>query len=159
MQTDLLVPTPPRVTVGYERKLSQPLPTYEHEIASIYVQADLDAENPEQSIKDAFFQARAAVFEQLGVKSDYVEGVLREILPEPKPQASQPPPSNNTPTSVGTGDGPPSCPKCGGQTWDKRKSNAEAVAGGNASASKRPDFKCKNKEGCGEGVWLKAKGR
>lgn len=157
MTTDLLVPTPLRVTVGYERKLSQPLPQYEHESASIFLQADL-GENPTDAIKDAFFTARAAVFEQLGVKTEYVDGVLKEILPEVAPAAQTPPPSapsNGSPAP--TGDGPPQCPKCSGGMWDNRKSNAEAVAGGNPSASKRPDFKCKNKDGCGEGVWLKGK--
>lgn len=43
----------------------------------------------------------------------------------------------------------PKCPKCSGAMWDNRgrKTNPNA-----------PDFKCKDKANCGEGVWEKPKG-
>lgn len=40
------------------------------------------------------------------------------------------------------------CLKCGGEVWDNRKDKKNP---------KSPDFKCKDKDGCGEGYWL-AKG-
>jgi hypothetical protein len=38
------------------------------------------------------------------------------------------------------------CPDCGGAMWDNRESKKNP---------KSPDFKCKNKDGCGKGVWEK----
>lgn len=36
------------------------------------------------------------------------------------------------------------CPDCGGPMWDNRD---------NKRNPKQPDFKCKDKDGCGKGVW------
>ncbi len=41
------------------------------------------------------------------------------------------------------------CPDCGGPMWDNRQTKKNP---------KQPDFKCKDKDGCGKGVWVKAKG-
>ena len=40
---------------------------------------------------------------------------------------------------------PIDCPDCGGKMWD----NSETKKG------KQPDYACKDKQGCGKGVWLK----
>ncbi len=42
------------------------------------------------------------------------------------------------------------CPDCGGPMWDNRAKKASG-----AYKASRSDFSCKNKEGCGKGVWLK----
>lgn len=41
---------------------------------------------------------------------------------------------------------PTPCPKCGGAMWDNQFTKRNPKA---------PDYACKNKEGCGAGVWLK----
>lgn len=41
---------------------------------------------------------------------------------------------------------PTPCPKCGGQMWNNMD---------NKRNPKAPDFACKDKQGCGAGVWLK----
>jgi len=38
----------------------------------------------------------------------------------------------------------PSCPDCGGPMWDNRETKK----------GKQPDYRCKNKDGCGKAVWL-----
>ena len=40
--------------------------------------------------------------------------------------------------------GVPTCPKCGGDMWDNRRDKRNPKA---------PDFKCKNKDTCGHGIW------
>lgn len=40
------------------------------------------------------------------------------------------------------------CPDCGGAMWDNRDSKRKP---------NQPDYKCKNKDGCGKGVWLEKK--
>lgn len=42
----------------------------------------------------------------------------------------------------------PACPDCGGAMWDNRDKKTNPKA---------PDFKCKDKDGCGKGVWSDAK--
>ena len=46
----------------------------------------------------------------------------------------------------------PTCPKCGGAMWDNRKKKAS----GDYKAT-RSDFSCKDKDGCGHGVWIEGK--
>jgi hypothetical protein len=41
------------------------------------------------------------------------------------------------------------CEKCGGECWDNRKENAKRLEAGQKL---RPDFSCKDKDGCG---WVK----
>ncbi len=41
---------------------------------------------------------------------------------------------------------PVSCPKCGGQMWNNIEGKRNPKA---------PDYACKDKQGCGAGVWLK----
>src|SRR6267378_992956 len=41
---------------------------------------------------------------------------------------------------------PVPCPKCGGPCWDNVATKRNPKA---------PDYACKDKEGCGAGVWLK----
>lgn len=41
------------------------------------------------------------------------------------------------------------CPDCGGPMWDNRETKRSA---------KQPDYKCKDKDGCGKAVWEKPKG-
>lgn len=37
------------------------------------------------------------------------------------------------------------CPDCGGAMWDNRETKR---------SPKQPDYKCKDKDGCGKGVWV-----
>lgn len=41
------------------------------------------------------------------------------------------------------------CPDCGGAMYDNRETKR---------SPKQPDYKCKDKEGCGKAVWIKKKG-
>lgn len=40
------------------------------------------------------------------------------------------------------------CPDCGGPMWDNRQTKKNP---------KQPDYKCKDKDGCGKGVWEEKK--
>lgn len=42
------------------------------------------------------------------------------------------------------------CPKCHGPVWDNRAENDTRVKQGK---SRRPDYACRNKDGCGEVIW------
>lgn len=42
------------------------------------------------------------------------------------------------------------CPKCGGEVWDNRQENLKRVAKGQ---KERPEFSCKDKDGCGWIQW------
>ena len=44
------------------------------------------------------------------------------------------------------------CPDCGGEMWDNRTKKKSGEY-----SSKNPDFKCKDKAGCGKAVWLPTK--
>lgn len=44
------------------------------------------------------------------------------------------------------------CPDCGGQMWDNRPKKANGTY-----KATRSDFSCKDKDGCGKGVWLDGK--
>lgn len=43
----------------------------------------------------------------------------------------------------------PVCPQCGGEMWDNRAKKASG-----AYKSSRSDFSCKDKDGCGHGIWV-----
>lgn len=72
----------PRVTVGFERKVN--LGNYESATGSIFIQVPTaPGESSEQiaaSAKLAFADAKATVYEQLGITMDVIEGVVVEQL-------------------------------------------------------------------------------
>jgi len=73
----------PKVTVGFERTVK--IRDYEPMKASVYIQADVPigytAKELEQGLRDAFFQAKAQVLEQLGLEFEISEhGVVMELL-------------------------------------------------------------------------------
>lgn len=73
----------PKVTVGFERTVS--VRPYESMKASVFIQAEVPigytAEQLEQGLRDSFFQAKAQVFEQLGIEFEISEhGVVMELL-------------------------------------------------------------------------------
>jgi hypothetical protein len=73
----------PKVTVGFERSVS--VRPYETAKASVFIQAEVPigytAKELEQGLRDAMFQAKAQVFEQLGIEFEINEhGVIMELL-------------------------------------------------------------------------------
>ena len=73
----------PKVTVGFERSVS--VRPYETAKASVFIQAEVPigytAEELEKGLRDSFFQAKAQVFEQLGIEFEINEhGAVMELL-------------------------------------------------------------------------------
>lgn len=73
----------PKVTVGFERSVQ--VRPYESAKASVFIQAEVPlgytAQELEGGLRDAFFQAKAQVFEQLGIEFEINEhGVVMELL-------------------------------------------------------------------------------
>lgn len=155
----------PRGTFGYERKVN--LGDYESATASAFVQFPIDWSNDAttaQAAKDAAFQAKMAVLEQLGIKAEYDSeaGILREVIEKTfgnvtkvtvdnvdsdggSAQVPAPARSNARPT-----DGP-ACPTCEGPMYDNRNSKTNP---------KQPDYRCKDyKNGCEGVIWPERKGR
>jgi hypothetical protein len=72
-----------------------------------------------------------------------LDGRTSTYVPQPPPLPSPPaPPVTPPPRPQGGADGP-SCPKCGGQLWDNRRTKVNPKA---------PDFKCKDKS-CDGLIW------
>lgn len=107
-----VVKTPPKVTVGFTRKLSAPYPQYESAEASAFVEAVLDSTDPSgdeviAAAAAAFSIAKAQVFDELGIDYDVdpvtnrvVENLRAEVgaqVVEDKPAAK---PARTAPKSV-----------------------------------------------------------
>jgi hypothetical protein len=77
-----VLPTPLTSTISFSRKIS--VRPYESAEASMFMQFEIDPDNPEvtlASAKHAFFQAKALVFEELGLEFSIEDGgVIRELL-------------------------------------------------------------------------------
>lgn len=170
-------------TVGFNRKVS--VRQYESAEASIFIQFDIpsdpdmtDEARTEQILanaRGAFFQAKALVFEELGLEFEVTEGgVIRETLTktfgnvtEVRPQAApaQNPAASELRAAV-AGDGPPFSPetndkaeKRANQDWAKALyqtdpgaffDNRPKKAAGEYKAN-APDLKHKDTK---IGVWL-----
>lgn len=76
------VETPITGTIGFNRKIS--VRPYESAEASMFMQFEIDPANPDETLKaakHAFFQAKALVFEELGLEFSIEDGgVIRELL-------------------------------------------------------------------------------
>lgn len=59
--------------------------------------------------------------------------------------------SKPAPKATTTDDDMIACPECQGPMWDNREDAKASINGG-----KRPDLKCKDKEGCDHAIWLKS---
>lgn len=133
----------PKVTVGFERSVS--VRPYESAKASVFIQADVpigyDAKQLEQGLRDAFFQAKAQVFEQLGLEFEINEhGVVIELLKNAFGPVEVVPLGQGT-----TQDVPPTTNGaalvCGNNPSHKMWDNREKKARGEYKAS-APDAKC-----------------
>lgn len=154
---DIRVPTG---TFGFERKVQ--VRDYESAVASIYVTFPVDFADEAgtmQAAKDAAFQAKSVVFEQLGVAFEYDKesGIVRELLEKQfgpvteVKQSSQPeavpaePAQQAKPGGQANG---PACPKCQGSMYDNRESKR---------SPRQPDYRCKNYKpengGCEGVIW------
>lgn len=142
-----------RGTFGYEHKKNLEAhgegAKYENDVASIFVQFDMDPADPEQTVENiraAAFQAKAAVLEQLGVEFAVDdEGVIRIVKREFTSSTGERP-TRERERSVPNED-EPNCPDCGGEMWDNRAKKARGDF-----SKKAPDFKCKDKS-CDGVIW------
>lgn len=80
---DQVVDLPPKVTVGFERSIK--VRDYETAKASVFIQADVPNDADDTAIavgiRDAFFQAKSIVFDELGIEFSTDEGsVVREAI-------------------------------------------------------------------------------
>lgn len=129
----------PKVTIGFERSVS--VRPYETAKASVFIQAEVPigytAEELEKGLRDSFFQAKAQVFEQLGIEFEISEhGVVRELLTKtfgPVEMVEQEAPASN-----GNGNG---ALVCGNNPSHKMWDNRQKKAAGEYKAT-APDGKC-----------------
>ena len=135
----------PKVTVGFERSVS--VRPYETMKASVFIQAEVPigytAEDLERGLRDSFFQAKAQVFEQLGIEFEISEhGVVMEVLtkafgPVERVDAKSSDGSVDMPASNGSGDKL----VCGNNPSHKMWDNRAKKASGEYKSS-APDGKC-----------------
>lgn len=120
-------------TVGFNRKVS--VRPYESAEASIFVQFEIPTEGvtPEEqrdqlvaNAKAAFFQAKALIYEELGLEFSVEEGgVIREVLRETFGNVTEvtateaPAPTPITAAPSASGDGVSDTPPFAGDTTDK----------------------------------------
>lgn len=148
-----LVPVHGRGTVSFTRKVQ--VRDYESAEAFMSVQFDFDPiaqiESDESLLtraKGAFYEAKAIVFDELGIEFDVVQGRIVEKIVEKTFGTTTEVKSDGPRERVETtGNDNPSCPECNGQMWDNR----EKKKSGQFSA-KAPDFKCRDKS-CNGCVW------
>lgn len=157
-------------TAQFSRKVSDG--NYGSAEAGIFVQFEIDPNDTEATTvnaRDAFFQAKGAVFDQLDIAYDVREGgYVMELLdrklgpltdvtpgatavstPSTASSGRGTPPPSYVPPAPPNGDRPQSCANCGGADfYDNRAKKASGDYKPNA-----PDYKCSAK-GCGKGVWL-----
>lgn len=158
---DNVVTEEPRGTFVFERKVN--LGDYESATAMASVQFPVnwgnDAETA-QNAKDAAFQAKLAVFEQLGIKAEFdsAAGILREVIEKTFGSVTVVPPDTESvgqaqqaPPAANAG---PVCPTCKGPMYDNRQRNDQKAAAGQKLG---PDWRCKNYKpengGCPGVIW------
>lgn len=140
-----------RGTVGYERKVN--LGDYNSETVSVFIQFEVTPNDEAETVaaaNDAVFQAKTVAFSQLGLASQYVDGVLTALVSTVFPGTVANPgigggvPEGATrPTaapSAPAASGEPSCPVCSSPLWDNRPKNAERLAAGQKAL---PEGRCK----------------
>lgn len=76
------------------------------------------------------------------VQANRQTGEIEDEEPSPKPQPKATPKSDDDMIA---------CPECSGPMWNNRGDTKASINGG-----KRPDLKCKDKEGCDHAIWLKS---
>lgn len=106
-----------------------------------------------QATREAFTFAKMAVFEQLGITFEVVDGVLMEqfvgrafpgateVVPTSRPAGNVA--ALGAPPAQAPADGEKACPTCAGAMWDNRVGKKNP---------KSPDFKCKNSS-CDGVIW------
>lgn len=132
--------TAPKVTFGFERSVS--VRPYESMKASVFIQAEVPtgytAEELERALRDAAFQAKAQVMEQLGLEFEINEhGVIHEVMTKafgPVEQVKEEAPATN-----GSSNG--SALVCGNNPSHKMWDNRQKKAAGEYKAT-APDGKC-----------------
>lgn len=130
----------PKVTVGFERSVQ--IRPYEMAKASVFIQAEVPIgytpQELEQGLRDSFFQAKAQVFEQLGIEFEISEhGVVMEVLTKsfgPVDVVKDEAPASN-------GNGSVDALVCGNNPSHKMWDNRAKKASGEYKAS-APDGKC-----------------
>jgi len=134
----------PKVTVGFERSVS--VRPYETAKASVFIQADTPIgytpEQLETSLRDAFFQAKAQVLEQLGLEFEINEhGVVIELLKKafgPVEMVTNGDATANVMPTNGDGSSSLVCPNdTSHKVWDNRPKKARGEYKPSA-----PDGKC-----------------
>lgn len=130
----------PKVTVGFERSVS--VRPYETMKASVFIQAEVPigytAEDLERGLRDSFFQAKAQVFEQLGIEFEISEhGVVMEVLTKAFGPVEQVPQEQAAPSSNGDGGKLVCGNNPGHKMWDNRAKKASGEY-----KSSAPDGKC-----------------
>lgn len=134
----------PKVTVGFERNVS--VRPYESMKASVFIQADVPLgytpEQLEAGLRDAFFQAKAQVLEQLGLEFEINEhGVVMELITKafgPVEKVEEDANNNRAAGPVGTNGQSLVCGNDPGhKMWDNRAKKASGEYKPSA-----PDGKC-----------------
>ena len=143
----------PRITVSYERKISDAhgLPQYESAVAYAAVQADvaLDGSDRVSAITEAFQIAKSAVFAQLGLQStvDDVGTVIEKLIASTNATIV----SGPAPRPRSTGTAPPKSDTA--SLWRELAENPAKYFDNRVDKKnpKGPDFK---RKGTGEGLWI-----
>ena len=141
-------------TAYYGRKAN--LGNYESEEAGVYLQFDDEGVTEDflSAASQTLAAAKSLVLAQLGQEAAavaQVKATFKGAVEEPAAAPATTNPARQQPSSGG--DEVPPCPDCNGGMWDNRGDKASGKAKPNY-----PDFKCKDKDGCGKAVWLQKKG-